>query len=103
MYDGPVGQGYADLVYRTYQHSQTLRKFQTPSGRSLLIQCAEHLPDAAGILSNTYSNCAWQNGLLDRARGMARGGYVTEQLAHQLDPQFLGYPASTPRVAMSSQ
>ena len=92
MYDGPAGQGYADLVFRTYQHSQTVARFQTDAGRSRIIQCAEHLPDAAGIMSQTHSNCAWQNGLLDRAREMARGGYVTERLAHQLDPEFLGYP-----------
>jgi 1,4-alpha-glucan branching enzyme len=92
MYDGPAGQGYADLVYRTYQHSKSISKFQAPSGSSRIIQCAEHLPDAAGIMAHTHSNCAWQNGLLDRAREMARGGYVTERLAHQLDPEFLGYP-----------
>ena len=92
MYDGPAGQGYADLVYQTYQHSKSLPKFQAPGGRSRIIQCAEHLPDAAGIMVQTHSNCAWQNGLLDVARGMARGGYVTERLAHQLDPEFLGYP-----------
>lgn len=93
MYDGPMGQGYADLVYRTYQHSKTIARFQDPNGRSRIIQCAEHLPDAPGILRNTHSNCAWQNGLLDRAREMARGGFVTERLAHQLDPEFLGYPS----------
>jgi 1,4-alpha-glucan branching enzyme len=92
MYDGPRGQGYAELVYRTYHHSKSIAKFQTASGASRLIQCAEHLPDAPGIMSQTHSNCAWQNGLLDRAREMARGGYVTERLAHQLDPEFLGYP-----------
>lgn len=92
MYDGPAGQGYADLVYRTYQHSKTLPRFQAAGGRSRIIQCAEHLPDAAGILRETHSNCAWQNGLLDRSRDMARGGDVTERLAHQLDPEFLGYP-----------
>ena len=92
MYDGPAGQGYADLVYRTYQHSKSVARFQAAAGRSRIIQCAEHLPDAAGIMSQTHSNCAWQNGLLDRAREMARGGYVTERLAHQLDPEFLGYP-----------
>ena len=92
MYDGPAGQGYADLVYQTYQHSKSLPKFQASGGRSRIIQCAEHLPDAAGIMMQTHSNCAWQNGLLDRAREMARGGYVTERLAHQLDPEFLGYP-----------
>jgi 1,4-alpha-glucan branching enzyme len=94
MYDGPMGQGYADLVYRTYHDSKTLPRFHSANGGSKIIQCAEHLPDAPGILSNTHSNCAWQNGLLDRAREMARGEYVTERLAHQLDPEFLGYPAT---------
>jgi 1,4-alpha-glucan branching enzyme len=92
MYDGPMGQGYADLVYRTYHDSRTLPRFQTPDGRSKVIQCAEHLPDPPGILSNTHSNCAWQNGLLGRAREMARGEHITERFAHQLDPEFLGYP-----------
>ena len=92
MYDGPSGVGYAALVFETYQHSKALPKFAVPDGRSRIIQCAEHLPDPQGILSQTYSNCAWQNGLLDEARGMARGRYVTERLAHCLDPQFLGYP-----------
>jgi 1,4-alpha-glucan branching enzyme len=93
MYDGPVGQGYADLVYRTYHDSKTLPRFHAAGGRSTIIQCAEHLPDARGILANTYSNCAWQNRLLDRAREMARGGDVTERLAHQLDPEFFDYPS----------
>jgi 1,4-alpha-glucan branching enzyme len=93
MYDGPMGQGYADLVYRTYQESKTIPRFQTPAGRSTIIQCAEHLPDPAGILAQTHSNCAWQNGLLDRAREVARGAPLREGLAHQLDPNFLGYPS----------
>jgi maltooligosyltrehalose trehalohydrolase len=86
------GRAIPELVYRTNQHSLTLPKFQGGDGRSSLIQCAEHLPDPIGILSQTYSNTAWQNGLLDRARETAAGGAVTEGLAHQLDPEFLGYP-----------
>lgn len=93
MYDGPAGVGYAALVYATYQYSKTLPKFAGPAGRSLIIQCAEHLPDPAGILAQTYSNSAWQNGLLDEARGIAGGGPLTERLAHRLDPQFTGYPS----------
>ena len=92
MYDGNAGQGYANLVYRTYQHSKTMPKFDAGSGRSRIIQCAEHLPDPIGVLSGTYSNCAWQNGLLDRARDMARWNYVSEKFAHCLDPGFQGYP-----------
>jgi 1,4-alpha-glucan branching enzyme len=92
FYDEPTGVGYAQLVYDTYQGSKTQAKFQAPDGRSLIIQCAENLPDPQGILSKTYSSCALQNGLLDEARGMARGNYVTERLAHCLDPEFVGYP-----------
>ena len=92
MYDGPVGQGYANLVYRTYEDSKALPRFDAGNGRSKIIQCAEHLPDPAGIMAETYSNCAWQNGLLDRARDMARWNYVSEHLAHRLDPEFLGFP-----------
>jgi 1,4-alpha-glucan branching enzyme len=92
MYDGPVGPGYADLVYRTYQSSMGIARFQGP-GRSRIIQCAEHLPDPIGIVSQTYSNCCWQNGLLARARDMARWGYVDQRIAHLLDPQLVGYPA----------
>jgi 1,4-alpha-glucan branching enzyme len=92
MYDGPTGDGYARLVHRTYQDSKTLPRFDAGGGRSLIIQCAEHLPDAPGILSKTYSSCAWQNGLLDRARGMARTRTVSVEFAHQLDPELVGYP-----------
>ena len=93
MYDGnPVGPGYPELVYRTYQHSTAIPRFRTPEGRSRIIQCAEHLADPVGILSRTYSNCCSQNGLLDVARGMARTGRVPEHLGHQLDPELVGYP-----------
>jgi 1,4-alpha-glucan branching enzyme len=92
MYDGPAGEGYARLVYDTYRLSQGMARFQGPAGRNLIIQCAEHLPDARGILAQTYSNTCWQNGMMDRAVSAAWGGSLTE-LAHQLDPHLIGYPA----------
>jgi 1,4-alpha-glucan branching enzyme len=91
MYDGPAGQGYAELVYRTYQHSTGIPRFRDPAGRSKLIQCAEHLPDPKGIISQTYSNCCWQNGLLERSRDMVRWNYVDENFPRLLDPELLGY------------
>lgn len=94
MLDGPAGQGYANLVFRTYRHSQqaaNFPRFQGPGGRSLIVQCAEHLPDARGILRTTYSNTCWQNGLLDEAGAQANRP-VRVSLAHQLDPEFSGYP-----------
>jgi len=91
LWDGPVGQGYAALVFDTYRMSQAMPRFAAEDGRSRIIQCAEHLPDPAGVLSTTYSNTGWQNGLKDRAVSLAWGG-AFDAFAHQLDPQFLGYP-----------
>jgi maltooligosyltrehalose trehalohydrolase len=94
MFDGPEGQGYADLIYRSYRHSQqfaTFPRFDAGSGRSLIIQCAEHLPDARGILCTTYTNTCWQNGLLDEAAAQANRP-VRVSFAHQLDPELIGYP-----------
>lgn len=91
FYEGdPTGPGYAELVFATFEHAKTLAKFA--AGSPPIIQCAEHLPDPIGILSKTYSNCCWQNGLLDRARDMAKWHYVSADVAHLLDPQFQGYP-----------
>jgi 1,4-alpha-glucan branching enzyme len=92
FYDGPVGTGYAKLVFDTYQMSRGIPRFQAATNRSLIIQCAEHLPDPIGILSQTYSNTCWQNGLLDRTDNVAWGGSLVD-FAHQLDPHFLGYPS----------
>ncbi|HEV3485698.1 MAG TPA: alpha-amylase family glycosyl hydrolase, partial [Vicinamibacterales bacterium] len=91
MLDGPMGDGYAALVHRTYQHSRGIPRFQTPQGHSGIIQCAEHLPDARGILRTTYTNTCWQNGLLDEAARQSSGG-VRVPFAHQLDPELIGYP-----------
>jgi 1,4-alpha-glucan branching enzyme len=95
MLDGPEGQGYANLVHRTYRESQRFAafpRFDAGGGRSRIIQCAEHLPDARGILRTTYSNTCWQNGLLDEASAQANGP-VRESFAHQLDPELIGYPS----------
>jgi len=93
MYDGPLGDGYARLVFDTYRMTQGVPRFDAggAQARSRIIQCAEHLPDARGILRQTYSNTAWQNGLLDAAQDAAWGGSLTA-LAHQLDPELIGYP-----------
>lgn len=92
FYDGALGQGYAKLVYDTYQHSKQYARFQTTAGYSKIIQCAEHLPDPQGIVSNTYSNSCWQNQLFDKAWEMARYHYVDASFAFLLDPQLTGYP-----------
>jgi 1,4-alpha-glucan branching enzyme len=77
-WDGPIGVGYANLVYETYQMVKTesvaghWRRFDV-DGRLTLIQCAEQLEDPTGVVWQTYSNCTWQNGTLDAARAVAHG------------------------------
>ena len=76
-WDGPTGQGYANLVFETYgsvraQSSGHWQRF-TDGGQFNLIQCAEQLQDPVGVLWQSYSNSTWQNGTLDAARGVAGG------------------------------
>lgn len=92
--DGPMGNGYAGLTYATYQFSKTgFARFQDPSGYSRIIQCAENLPDPKGILRTTYSNCCWQNQLMDKAADTAIWRYLDANLAFSFDPEFIGYPS----------
>jgi maltooligosyltrehalose trehalohydrolase len=79
-WDGSLGQGYANLVYCTYQAVKAKRggsdhwqRFFDDSGGIHLIQCAEQLEGPQEILEKTYSNCTWQNGTLGAAQGTAHG------------------------------
>lgn len=79
-WDGPLGVGYAGLVYDTYQLAKAnlaqpyWRRFDVGAGNPLgLIQMAEQLEDPEGVLRMTYSNCTWQNRTFDAARSVARG------------------------------
>ncbi|MGC2695216.1 MAG: hypothetical protein WA738_05435, partial [Candidatus Angelobacter sp.] len=59
---------------------------------SRIIQCAEALWRARDVLTNTYTSCAWQDDLLNKAEAIAGGATVDDSFAHQLDPGFIGYP-----------
>jgi maltooligosyltrehalose trehalohydrolase len=81
-WDGPLGVGYADLVYETYQLSRSKLaqaqpywgRFDGGQGQALrLIQCAEQLEGPEEVLQKTYSNSTWQNRTFDAARSVARG------------------------------
>ena len=98
-YDGPRGDGYAALVYETYQlvkskageASHWQRFFQ---GQNInLIQCAEQLEGPRDILEKTYSTCTWQNETLGAASGTAREGFHhLTNLGFRLG--LMDYPAS---------
>ena len=80
-WDGPTGVGYANLTYSTWQ----LVKSRLAAGdadyarfggaaQPTIIQCAEYLDDARGVLSQSYSTSAWQDETLRAAEYCAQGG-----------------------------
>jgi len=77
-WDGPTGDGYANLVYRTYEAVRGQRtaghwqRFWTDS-EFTLHQCAEQLEDPKGVVNTTYTNTTWQNETLNAARAVAAG------------------------------
>jgi maltooligosyltrehalose trehalohydrolase len=81
-WDGPLGVGYASLVYETYQLTKAQiakgqpywNRFDAGPGSPItLIQCAEQLEDPVGVLRTTYSNSTWQNQTFDAAKSVAHG------------------------------
>ncbi len=79
-WDGPMGQGFAKLVYHTYQAVNAKhdagghwQRFFVDHEPMRLIQCAEQLEGPEQVLTTTYSTCAWQNQTLAAAQGVARG------------------------------
>jgi maltooligosyltrehalose trehalohydrolase len=103
LYVLPMDAGYRLLVEQTYLHSLTVPRFLAASGGatggySRIIQCAEALDKAATVMSQSYTNSAWQNGLLSLAEGVAGGDALDDSYAHQLDPSFMGYPSTTAAV-----
>jgi len=99
LYQGPMDTAYATLAYETYLYSRDIARFGcVPGTYSRLIQCAEALWKAPDVLRNTYTNAAWQEGLLSVAERVAGGDFsagTLTSLAHALDPLFAGtYPAT---------
>jgi 1,4-alpha-glucan branching enzyme len=94
-WDGGVGQGYANLVYHTYQHVQDQvaaglwPRFAAADGPRL-IQMAEQLECPEEVLATTYSNLTWQNGTLGQAQAVAHTAPgALEQLGQRLG--MMGY------------
>jgi 1,4-alpha-glucan branching enzyme len=81
-WDGPLGVGYANLVYDTHQLTKGKiaqgrrywSRFDPGPGKPLgLVQMAEQLERPEEVLRTTYSNCTWQNSTFDAARAVAHG------------------------------
>jgi len=81
-WDGPLGPGYANLVYQTHQLTKAKiaagdpywSRFDAGPGKPLwLVQMAEQLEGPEEVLRTTYSNSTWQNSTFDAARAVARG------------------------------
>jgi 1,4-alpha-glucan branching enzyme len=82
FWDGPLGVGYASLVFETYQLAKSKiaqnqpfwNRFDAGAGVPItLIQCAEQLEAPEEVLRSTYSNSTWQNHTFDAAKAVARG------------------------------
>ncbi len=99
-WDGPLGVGYASLVYETYR----LTKARIEEGRSYwnrfdagdggplrLVQMAEQLEGPEEVLRTTYSNSTWQNRTFDLARSVARGSF-SQLTDWGLSLGLFGYP-----------
>lgn len=81
-WDGATGNGYASLVYETWQLAKQniaagkpyWNRFDGGAGEPLrLIQCAEQLEAPEEIVRTTYSNCTWQNTTFGAAQSVAQG------------------------------
>ena len=99
-WDGPLGVGYASLVYETYQltkgklaqHETYWTRFDGGQGEPIrLVQCAEQLEGPEEVLQTTYSNSTWQNRTFDAAKAVVRGdiGNLTDL---GLSLGLFGYP-----------
>jgi 1,4-alpha-glucan branching enzyme len=91
-WDGPMGVGYANLVFNTYEYvknaANLIRFHATDSIR--LIQIAEQLETPEEILEKTYSNATWQNSTFGAATACAHGAAgAIENFGHRLGA--LGY------------
>jgi 1,4-alpha-glucan branching enzyme len=77
-WDGIEGQGYANLVYSTYQKVKGMagrdhwQRFFS-NGKVHFIQCAEQLEAPVEVVEKTYSNCTWQNETLSTFGSVAHG------------------------------
>ena len=102
LYVGARAAGYQYLVEQVYRYSLNIARFQgNPPTYSRIIQCAEALGKARGVMSQTYTNCAWTDELLNKSEDMIQWNYVDDNFAHILDPNFDNYPATTTVVDAS--
>ena len=70
-YDGPVGQGYAKLLYDTYNKSKAIPRFFDGSV-SRVIQVAEYLDRPREILRETYTSGSKRWWLMQKAENMVQ-------------------------------
>jgi maltooligosyltrehalose trehalohydrolase len=99
-WDGPLGTGYANLVFSTFQYIKAkagttdhYQRFFDANGNINLIQIAEYLPNPPEVLNKSYSTGTWQDGTLSAAANCAAGNPgAIEQLGLQLG--LGGYPTS---------
>ncbi len=96
-WDGPMGNGYANLVYETFQMVKAKQNeagyWQRffDGGSINLIQCAEDLDAPTTVLNDSYTNCTWQDGTLGSAEQTA-GSDGSNLEGFGLNLGLTGYP-----------
>ncbi len=93
-WDGPMGKGYARLVYETFELARRELGAAGPTSawrrfgeadRPAIVQCAEQLEAPEQVLSETYTTSTWQNRTYDAAVAVARGDRARlTDLGHRL-------------------
>ncbi len=84
IYDGPTGDGYARIVYETYQQSNNIPRFHG-SDHSYIIQAAEYLARPKDVLKETYTTLSkrWEP-MLNAQHMVRQSGSVSESFVHEL-------------------
>ena len=103
IYDGPLGTGYARLVFDTYQYSKQIPRFQGTT-QSHIIQAAEYLDRPKAVLRKTYTTASKRWWPMLKAQDMVRRSdrSVPEGFVHDMllidfaDPWPQTYSNTTP-------
>jgi 1,4-alpha-glucan branching enzyme len=100
-WDGPTGDGYANLTWSTRELVKSTPSWQRFGGDLNLVQCAEQLEDPIGVLWQSVSNCTWQNETFGAATSAAQGdrGRLTD-FGFRLGLE--GYPAEVDGIPKSA-
>lgn len=84
IYDGPMGNGYARLVYETYQMTKGVTRFSGTTCNKI-IQAAEYLDKPKEILQESYTTLSKRWSLMNESQWMVQNyGIVPDRFVREL-------------------